>query len=155
MEPCNPQNKWGVSTMIWGFFGNDQGVVTANWMRKTWKMTVYSWFFHWKCQLIGLREKLQGNPICHRKIYGFRLRFSLKSTPWKWWLTVCKLEHGHRKFVDLSIETFDFPVRNVKPNLMATILTLDIEKPSICKSCSFRKISMYQYVTSKFSRLPK
>ena len=31
-------------------------------------------------QLIGLREILQENPIFQRKIYGFRLRFSLKST---------------------------------------------------------------------------
>ena len=33
-------------------------------------------------QLIGLREKLQENPIFNSKIYGFRLRFSLKSTQW-------------------------------------------------------------------------
>ena len=29
---------------------------------------------------IDLREKLQENPIFHGKIYGVRLRFSLKST---------------------------------------------------------------------------
>jgi hypothetical protein len=28
-------------------------------------------------------------------------------------LTVCELEHGHRKFVDLSIKHGDFPVRNL------------------------------------------
>ena len=30
-------------------------------------------------QLIGLREKLQENPIFHGKIYGFRLRCSHES----------------------------------------------------------------------------
>ena len=34
-------------------------------------------------QLIGLREKLQENPIFHGNIYGFRVRFSL-SRPIEW-----------------------------------------------------------------------
>ena len=32
-------------------------------------------------QFIGLREKIQENPIFHGKIYGFRLRFSLFYQP--------------------------------------------------------------------------
>ena len=34
------------------------------------------WFTH--IQWIGLRENLQESPIFNGKIYGFRLRFSLK-----------------------------------------------------------------------------
>ena len=40
-------------------------------------------------QLIGLREKMPENPVFHGKLYGFRLRFSLKSTHWRYfpWLS--------------------------------------------------------------------
>ena len=37
-----------------------------------------------RCRLVGLREKLLDTRIFHGKIFGFRFRFSLKSTLWRW-----------------------------------------------------------------------
>ena len=50
-----------------------------------------------QCQWIGLRENLQESPIFNGKIYGFRLRFSLKpiQSPWPnfsgWWMIATKI----------------------------------------------------------------
>ena len=44
------------------------------------------WADGWRsgCHCIGLTEKLEENPIFNGKIYGFRLRFSLKPIHWGW-----------------------------------------------------------------------
>ena len=69
---------------VHGTFMGKSSIPSSNQTWRAGKRTTNQWFSHWNfhlhgiSQLIGLREKLQENPMFHGKIYGFRLRFSLK-----------------------------------------------------------------------------
>ena len=55
---------------------------------------------HFNIQWIGLRENLQDSPIFNGKIYGFRLRFSLKPIHWN---IYCKVYYTMKFWISLSM----------------------------------------------------